>query len=71
MVEFVLMLSLRSILILKRKPGSSIEDLSIEVAYPISGNFSFEVAQARRATLDLRASPGDSAAALNQSRSGA
>ncbi|OAX42254.1 DNase I-like protein [Rhizopogon vinicolor AM-OR11-026] len=58
-----------SVLILKCKPGSSIGDLIIEVAYPISRNFSFFVAQARRTTLDLRASAGESAAALSQSRS--
>ncbi|OJA10505.1 hypothetical protein AZE42_07826 [Rhizopogon vesiculosus] len=58
-----------SVLILKCKPDSSIEDLIIEVAYPISRNFSFFVAQARRTTLDLRASAGESAAALSQSRS--
>jgi phosphatidylinositol-bisphosphatase len=63
--------TLRSVLILKCKSGASIEDLSVEVAYPIAGDFSFSVAQARRTTLDLRASAGESAAALNQSRSGA
>ncbi|KAG1752256.1 DNase I-like protein [Suillus lakei] len=45
------------------------EEGSIEVAYPISGSFSFSVAQARRTTLDLRASVGETGAALNQSRS--
>ncbi|KAG1888407.1 DNase I-like protein [Suillus subluteus] len=58
-----------SVLILKRTPGHSIEDLSVEVAYPISGRFSFSVAQARRATLDLRTSVGDTGATLGQSRS--
>jgi phosphatidylinositol-bisphosphatase len=57
------------VLILKRTPGYSIEKLSVEVAYPISGSFSFSVAQARRTTLDLRASAGDSGATLGQSRS--
>ncbi|KAG1867495.1 Endonuclease/exonuclease/phosphatase [Suillus tomentosus] len=47
-----------------RTPGRSIEDLSVEVAYPISGSFSFSVAQARRKTLDLRASGGETAATL-------
>ncbi|KAG1740451.1 DNase I-like protein [Suillus paluster] len=56
-----------SVIILKRTPGHSVDDLSIEVAYPISGSFSFSVAQARRKTLDLRASVGETA--LNQSRS--
>lgn len=58
-----------SVLIFKRTPGRSIEDLSVEVAYPISGSFSFSVAQARRKTLDLRASGGETAATLGQSRS--
>ncbi|KAG2134783.1 DNase I-like protein [Suillus clintonianus] len=58
-----------SVLILKRTPGRSVEDLSIEVAYPISGSFSFSVAQARRTTLDLRASVGETGATLDQSRS--
>lgn len=58
-----------SVLIFKRTPGHSIEDLSVEVAYPISGSFSFSVAQARRKTLDLRASGGETGATLGQSRS--
>ncbi|KAG1776529.1 DNase I-like protein [Suillus placidus] len=57
-----------SVLILKRPPGHSIEDLSVEVVYPISGSFSFSVAQARRTTLDLRASVGETGATLGQSR---
>ncbi|KAG2058062.1 DNase I-like protein [Suillus hirtellus] len=58
-----------SVLIFKRTLGRSIEDLSVEVAYPISGSLSFSVAQARRKTLDLRASGGENAATLGQSRS--
>ncbi|KAG1888979.1 DNase I-like protein [Suillus fuscotomentosus] len=62
--SFNFVLTLRSVLIFKRTPGRSIEDLSVEVAYPISGSFSFSVAQARRKTLDLRASGGETAATL-------
>ncbi|KAG2754311.1 DNase I-like protein [Suillus brevipes Sb2] len=58
-----------SVLILKRTPGHSIEDLSVEVAYPISGSFSFSVAQARRPTPDLRTSVIETGATLGQSRS--
>ncbi|KAG2108377.1 DNase I-like protein [Suillus discolor] len=58
-----------SVLIFKRTPGRSMEDLSVEVAYPISGSFSFSVAQARRKTLDLRPSGGETGASLCQSRS--
>ncbi|KAG2040787.1 Endonuclease/exonuclease/phosphatase [Suillus americanus] len=67
--SFNFMLTLRSVLILKRTPGHSIQDLSVEVAYPISGSFSFSVAQARRSTSDLHASVGDTGATLGQSRS--
>ncbi|KIK38519.1 hypothetical protein CY34DRAFT_809249 [Suillus luteus UH-Slu-Lm8-n1] len=66
---FNFMLTLRSVLILKRTPDHSIEDLSVEVAYPISGSFSFSVAQARRPTLDLRASVIETGPTLGQSRS--
>lgn len=67
---FNFVLTLKSVLILKRTPDHSIEDLSVEVAYPISGSFSFSVAQARRPTLDLRASVIETGATLGQSRSG-
>lgn len=58
-----------SVLILKRMPDYSIEDLSVEVAYPITGSFSFSVAQASRTTLDLRGSVGETGTTLGQSRS--
>lgn len=58
-----------SVLILKRMPDYSIEDLSVEVAYPITGSFSFSVAQASRTTLDLSGSVGETGTTLGQARS--
>ncbi|KAG2159338.1 DNase I-like protein [Suillus bovinus] len=61
--SFNFVLTLRSVLILKRTPGRSIEDWSVEVAYPISASFSFTVAQPRRTTLDLHVPVGETGAA--------
>ncbi|KAG1769780.1 DNase I-like protein [Suillus occidentalis] len=67
--SFNFVLTLRSVLILKRTTGHSIENLGVEVAYPISGSFSFSVAQARRPTSDLRASVIETGTTPSQSRS--